>query len=187
MSQLQAPVVETRTEIHGVVAEFESPQELVAAIRAARERGYGRLEAYTPFPVHGVEEAIGLRRSKLGWIVLCAGLAGAAGALLLQWWTGAVAYPLRIGGKPLFAVEPSIPITFELTVLFAAFGAVLGMLALNGLPRFYHPVFQHPRFQRATDDRFLLAIEARGDAFAPGEALEFLRAVGGKHAEVVEA
>jgi Alternative complex III, ActD subunit len=174
-----------RLAVYGAVAEFDSPERLLAAIRGARERGYARLDAFTPFPVHGIDEALGAPRSPLGWIVLAAGLAGAAAALLLIWWTGAVNYPLVIAGKPLFAFEFSIPITFELAVLFAAFGAVIGMFLFNGLPRLYHPVFQHSRFERATDDRFLLAIEADSLDFDPARAAAALSALGGEHVEVV--
>src|SRR5271169_4714424 len=113
-----------KVAVYGAVAEFDSPKNLLAAIRALRERGYPRLDAFTPFPVHGIDEALGASRSPLGRIVLAAGLSGAAAALLLIWWTGAVSYPLVVAGKPLFAFESSIPITFEVAVLFAAFGAV---------------------------------------------------------------
>ncbi len=202
MSELNDPVIEQPEQpeapntvvaaaetaaLYGVVAEFETPDSLLDAIRAIRALGFEKMDAYTPFPVHGIDEALGARRSRLGWIVLSAGLCGAAAALLLQWWTGTVGYPLVIGGKPFFALEFSVPITFELAVLFAAFGAVFGMFALNGLPRFYHPVFQHPRFGRATDDAFLLAIEANGDAFDPDEALAVLRGTGARYAEVLPA
>lgn len=171
--------------VYGVVAEFPSPEALVRAARAAREAGYRKIDAYSPFPIHGIDEAMGASRSRLGYVVFGAGLAGLAAALLLQWWTGAVSYPLVIGGKPLFAVEFSIPITFELTVLLAAFGAVLGMFFLNGLPRFYHPIFQYSRFSGVTDDAFLLAIEADGRDFRPERAVDVLEALGGTNAEVI--
>jgi hypothetical protein len=171
--------------IYGAVAEFEGPQELLKAVRAVRHRGYEKLDAYTPFPVHGLDRALGLRASRLGWIVVGSGLMGTAAAVLLQWWTGAVDYPLVIGGKPFFALEFATPIMFELTVLFAAFGAVFGMLFLNGLPRFYHPVFRHAQAARMSDDRFLLAIEAEGDNFDAQDAVEALEAAGGNHVEVV--
>jgi hypothetical protein len=166
--------------VYGAVAEFDSPENLLAAIRGVRERGYSKLDAFTPFPVHGIDEALGAPRSPLGWIVLAA-----AAALLLIWWTGAVNYPLVVAGKPLFAFEFSIPITFELAVLFAAFGAVVGMFLFNGLPRLYHPVFQHSRFERATDDRFLLAVESDSVDFDAARAADVLRALGGKHVEVI--
>ena len=172
--------------IYGVAAEFEDAARLLDALHELRRRGYQRLDACTPFPVHGLQEALGLRRSPLGWAALAAGLAGASGALLLQWWTGSVAYPLVIGGKPFFALEASVPVAFELAVLLASFAAVGGMLALNGLPRLYHPSLRHSRFGRASDDRFLLIIESDGPQFQPERALEALRSLGGRQAEVLE-
>lgn len=174
-----------RAAIHGVIGEFASPEALLAGVRAARAEGFERLDALTPFPIHGIDEALGASRSKLGYIVTALGVVGCAAALLLQWWTGARAYPLVIGGKPLFAFEFSIPITFELTVLAAAFGAVFGMLALNGLPRFYHPVFHYRRIHAASDDRFLLVIENSGPAFAAEEARRCLESMGATNVEVV--
>jgi len=180
-----APQPAREGRVYGVVAEFQTPAQLLEAARAVRALGYTRLDAYTPFAVHGIDEALGIERSRLGWIALAAGIAGAAAALTLQWWTGAVASPLVVAGKPLFALPPSVPIIFELTVLLAAFGAVLGMLALNGLPRFHHPVFQHSSFERAMDDRFLLAIEADRPDFDCQAAVTALQAAGGRHTEVV--
>jgi hypothetical protein len=171
--------------VYGVVAEFGSPEALVRAARSVRRAGYAKLDAYSPFPIHGIDEAMGATRSRLGFVVFGMGLVGLSAALMLQWWTGAVAYPLVIGGKPLFALEFSIPITFELTVLLAAFGAVFGMLGFNGLPRFYHPIVQHSRFAAVTDDAFLLAIEADGKDFQPERALDVLEALGGRNAEVI--
>jgi len=181
----QTTAVEAQRQVYGVIAEFETPQQLLKAVWAVRHRGYEKLDTYTPFPIHGLDQALGLGASKLGWIVVGCGLMGAAAAILLQWWTGAVDYPLVIGGKPFFALEFATPITFELTVLLSAFGAVLGMLFLNGLPRYYHPVFQHARSKRATDDRFLLAIEADGEKFDAEGAVAALEAAGGQHTEVV--
>lgn len=183
-AQTAAPAA-AATKVYGAVAEFENPQKLLAAIRGAQKRGYRKLDAYTPFAAHGIDAALEPKRSKLGFIVFGMGALGAATALLLQWWTGAVDYPLVIAGKPLFALEFSIPITFELTVLFAAFGAVFGMFAINGLPRLYHPIVQHSRFGRVTDDVFLLAIEADSEKFDPEEAASVLRALGGTHVEVI--
>jgi Alternative complex III, ActD subunit len=171
---------------YAVVAEFADPERLLEAIRAARAAGFRRLDAFTPYPVHGIESAMGEPRSPLGYVVLVAGLCGTASAYLLQWWTGAVNYPLVIAGKPLFAFEPSIPIMFELTVLFAAFGAVIGMLVLNRLPQFYHPVFNYSRFGGATNDRFLLAVESDDPSFDEAKATELLNRLGSTHTEVVE-
>src|SRR5262249_31214294 len=138
------------------------------------------------FPVHGIDDAIGVPYSKLGWIVICIGLTGTATALLLIWWAGTYNYPLVIGGKPLFDFTFSIPITFELTVLFSAFASLLGMLALNGLPRLYHPSLNYSQSHRATDDRFLLVIEADDPKFDAQKTSEHLRSVGAGTVEVVE-
>jgi len=194
MSQLQNLILEQPGEdqaqkaaVYGAVAEFDSPESLLAAIRGARERGYSKLEAFTPFPVHGIDEALGARRSRLGIVVLVAGLFGTAAALLLIWYTGVIDYPLVIAGKPLFAFEFSIPITFELAVLLASFGAVIGMFVFNGLPRLYHPVFEHSRFERVTDDKFLLAIESDSADFDPARAVGVLEDLGGEHVEAIAA
>jgi hypothetical protein len=184
-SIVERPAAGAPAKVYGAVAEFENPQELLAAIRGAQALGYRKLDAYTPFAAHGIDTALDPKRSKLGFVVFAAGALGAAAALLLQWWTGAVDYPLVIAGKPLFAVEFSIPITFELTVLFAAFGAVIGMFAFNGLPRLYHPIFQYSRFPRVTNDAFLLAIEADSTAFDSAKAAEALNSLGGRHVEVI--
>ncbi|MCW5980355.1 MAG: DUF3341 domain-containing protein [Bryobacteraceae bacterium] len=176
----------SESRLYGAVAEFQTPEDLLEAARAMRQRGFTHMDACTPFPVHGINEALGIRRSPLGWLALVAGCAGCAGALLLQWWTGAVSYPLAIGGKPLFAFEPSIPITFEATVLLAAFATVAGMLALNGLPRLYHPLFQHQRFQRVTDDAFALVVEASDPKFHATETPALLRNLGAADAQLVE-
>jgi hypothetical protein len=170
----------------GVLAQFASPEELLHAVRLARDAGYRSLDAFTPLPVHGLDKALGLERSKLGFVVFAGGLLGAAAALLLQWWTAAVDYPLKIGGKPYFHLEFSIPVTFELTVLFAAFGAVLGMLAFNRLPQLYHPVFTAESFRRATDDGFLLLIESRDPQFEPEACRRLLESAGAARIEVVE-
>ncbi|HBY63812.1 MAG TPA: DUF3341 domain-containing protein [Solibacterales bacterium] len=174
-------------ELYGVIGNFDSPDDLLDAVRAARAEGYTRMDAFTPFPIHGIDEAMGERRSPLGYIVLCCGTAGLLAAGLLQWWTGTIAYPLVIGGKPLFSFEPSIPIMFELTVLLSAFGAVLGMFHLNRLPTFYHPAFNYSKFGGATDDRFLLVIERTDPLFHPEKTAALLTAAGSKHTELVEA
>src|SRR5579871_2153263 len=130
-------------KVYAVMGEFETPEELVEAGRKIREMGYSKLDAMTPFPVHGIDDALGIPYSKLGWIVICIGLCGTATALLLIWYCGAINDKFVIGGKPLFDFTFSIPITFELTVLFSSFASVIGMLALNGLPKLYHPSFNY--------------------------------------------
>ena len=151
--------------IYGAVAEFSTPEDLVAAARAMRRDGFTKMDACTPFPVHGIDEVLGIKHSPLGWIVMVAGFTGMVFALWLQWWTGAVDYPLTVGGKPFFSFEPSIPITFELTILLCGIAAVVGMFVLNGFPSLYHPLFNHDRFTKVTDDKFVLAVEAADPRF----------------------
>ncbi|GIW72440.1 MAG: hypothetical protein KatS3mg102_1982 [Planctomycetota bacterium] len=172
--------------IHGLAAEFDTPGAIYRAAQALRSEGYQRLDAHTPFPIHGMEKVLGLPPSRVPWICLAGGLFGCAGALLLQWWTSAVDYPWVISGKPLFSLPAFIPITFELTVLFAAFGAFFGMLALNRLPRPHHPVFGYSRWQRVTDDRFLLIVEASDPLFDLEETPRRLEQLGGRHIELLE-
>lgn len=174
-------------QMWGVVAEFEDEEQLLKAGRAMHhQHGYTKLDAMTPFPVHGIEAALGMPRSILGFIVICVGLTGTMTAILLQWWTGAVDYPLVIAGKPLFAFEFAMPIMFELSVLFSAFACVFGMFLLNGLPRFYHPTMNFSRVQRATDDGFLLVVEKSDPKFSAVETRNLLMSLGASSAEVVE-
>lgn len=170
----------------GVMAEFKSPSAIMHAARAVRDKGFTRVEAFTPFPVHGLDIVLGHPGSKVPWIVLVGAVTGASGGLLLQWWTAAVDYPIRIAGKPLFSIPAFVPVTFELAVLLSAFAAILGMLGLNRLPKPYDPVFKHSRFKRATDDRFFLSIEARDPLFDLEGAKKALADAGGNHVEVLD-
>ncbi len=173
-------------KIYAVMGEFSDPHDLVVAGRKIREMGYTKLDAMSPFPVHGIDEALGIPYSILGWIVVVIGLCGTATAIGLIWYVGAINYPFVVGGKPFFDVTFSIPITFELTVLCSAFAAFLGMWALNGLPRLYHPSSNYSMAHRATDDRFLLVVEATDPKFDPQRTSEHLRSVGAETVEVVE-
>ncbi|MEO8050809.1 MAG: DUF3341 domain-containing protein [Acidobacteriota bacterium] len=172
-------------KIYGAMGAFTAPDELVDAGRKIREMGYTKLDAMSPFPVHGIDEAIGVPPSKLGWLVVWFSALGAATAVTLIWWVGAVNYPLVIGGKPLFDFSYTIPIAFELTVLFSAFASFLGMWAINGLPRLYHPSFKYSQAHRASDDLFLLVIEANDPKFDAQQSVEHLRSVGAGDVEVV--
>ena len=172
---------------YGVVGDFDTPEELLRAIRTLRVAGFTKMEAYTPFPIHGIDEALGEPRSPLGRVVIIAALLGLASAVALQWWTGAVDYKLIIAGKPLFALEPSVPIMFELSVLFGAFGAVLGMLHLNRMPTYYHAFFNFSKAGGASNDRFLLAVEAVDPKFRGEELKTLLESLGSRHSELVEA
>jgi len=159
------------------MAEFKDGHSLTRAAVKTREAGYRRIDAFSPLPVHGLAEALDFNDPWVPWIIFISGLAGGAGGYLLQWWVNVVAYPLNVGGRPYHSWPNFIPPTFECTVLFAAFGAVIGMLALNGLPRPHHPVFNAPRFELASQDRFFLCIEAADKRFDRGATEEFLRSL----------
>ena len=169
--------MKTRAPIYGVMAEFDDPQSLVEAANAVREAGYTRIDAYTPFPVEGLSEAIGFHHSRLPMIVLTGGIIGAIAGFGMQYYASVIAYPLNIGGRPLNSWPAFIPITFEMTILFAALSAVLGMLALNGLPEPYHPVFNVPRFAFASRDQFFLCIESRDPKFDATRARDLLQSL----------
>jgi ActD protein len=163
-----------RPPVYGLLAEFSDPNELIAAARRAREAGYRDVDAYTPFPIEELGEALGFHYNRLPLVVLIGGIVGALAGLGLQYWTAVIDYPINVGGRPLFSLPSFIPITFETTVLVAALSAVLGMLALNGLPMPYHPVFNVPRFALATRDRFFLCIEATDPLFDREDTRRFL-------------
>lgn len=153
--------------LHGLLAEFDDPERLKAAARRVRAEGYVRIDAFSPCPVHGLDEAIGVERNAVAPIVLAGGLLGGLGGYLMQWYAAAVSYPLDVGGRPLHSWPAFIPVTFEMTVLAGAFSAVLGMLALNGLPRLHHPLFGSKRFALASRDRCFLLVEATDPKFDP--------------------
>lgn len=160
--------------IYGVMAEFDNPTALVNAAREAHARGYRKLDAYTPFPIEELSEALHLHKNKLPLIVLVCGILGGLTGYLLQWYVTVVYFPINVGGRPLHSWPAYIVITFEMTVLFAAFGAVLGLLALCGLPMPYHPTFNIPRFALASRNRFFLCIEATDPLFDRRATCEFL-------------
>jgi Alternative complex III, ActD subunit len=160
--------------VYGLIAEFEDPTSLVSAAHRAHGSGYRCMDAYSPFPIEELHEALGTHHTKLPLIVLIGGIVGGLGGYALQYWASAIAYPLNIGGKPLHSWPAFIPITFECTILVAALSAVLGMLALNGLPQPYHPVFNVARFALASRNRFFLCIEARDPKFDLEQTRRFL-------------
>jgi Protein of unknown function (DUF3341) len=160
--------------IYGLAAEFDNPVALLAAANSAREAGYQKMSAYSPYPVEGLDEALGPKREYLPLIVLLGGIIGGLTGYLLQYFTAVVTYPLNIGGRPLHSWPAFIPVTFECTILGAALSAVFGMLALNGLPQPYHPLFHLPRFARVSRDLFFLCIERRDPLFDAGKTREFL-------------
>ena len=176
----------TPSSLYGVLAEFDTPDELLAATRRAHEAGYRQMDAYTPFPIEGLAEALGFHRTRLPLIVLLGGIVGGVGGYLMQYWIAAIDYPLNIGGRPLHSWPAFIPVTFELTILGAALAAVLGMLVLNGLPMPYHPLFHVPRFALVTRNCFFLCIEARDPQFDRDETRRFLTSVKAREVSDVE-
>jgi hypothetical protein len=169
----------------GLLAEFNSLEVFLEAARQVRDAGFRRWDAHAPFPVHGLNDAMGIRQTRLPLVVLGGAITGGGLALLMQWWMNAVDYPYLISGKPIFSLPANIPVYFELTILFSALGAFVGMLAMNGLPRLHHPLFRNERFRRATQDRFFISIEAKDPKFDPRSVQDFLECLGSVHVETI--
>ncbi len=169
----------------GMIGMFTNPDSVIKAATEIRHAGYSKFDFHTPYPLHGLDDAMGIKRTVLPWISLGAGIVGLAVALHLQWWTGAVDYPLVIGGKPLFAFEPSIPIAFELTILLCAIATVVGMFALNGLPRWYSKWQNDPHFLRSMDDAFIVTIDADDSCYHPERTRELLNTLGAEQIRTV--
>jgi hypothetical protein len=172
------------SSLYGLMAEFTTPQEVLAAARRVRAEGYGKVEAYTPYPVEGLASALGMQRSRIPAVVFVGGLVGAGVGYLMQYWSMAVDYPFDVGGRPDHSWPVFIPIAFEVMVLVASFSAFFGLIFLNGLPRLYRPVFNVPGFALATQDRFFLCIEATDPHFDRERTRQFLASLNAS--EVVE-
>jgi hypothetical protein len=169
--------MQARPPVYGLMAEFDNPEDLLAAAQRAYDEGYRRMDAYSPFPVEGLADAIGFHRSGLPLVVLIGGVLGGLGGYLMQYYLSVIDYPLNVGGRPLHSAPAFIPVTFELTILVAALAAVLGLLALNGLPMPYHPVFNVPRFEMASRNLFFLCIEAADPRFDRQDTRRFLESL----------
>lgn len=161
--------------LFGIAAQYASGEAVLKAARAAREAGYTKMDAYTPYMIEGLAEEIGSSDDRVPKIVFVLGMLGAAAGFALQWWVTAVDYPLNVGGRPDLSWPSFIPITFECGVLVAAFAAVFGMLGLNGLPRPHHPIFEAEGFDRASNDKFFLCIEAEDEKFEKDAAIALLK------------
>lgn len=168
------------------LAEFDTPDAIIAAARKVRDAGYTKWDVHTPYPVHGMDDAMGLRDSPLGWICFFLGLTGCLSGFALMFYCNGFDYPLVIGGKPPDAIPSMIPICFELTILLTAFGAVLGMFGLNQLPRHHHPVFESERFGKFSDDKFFVSIEADDPKFDLKKTKALLESTHADHVELVE-
>lgn len=170
----------------GISGIFHDPDRVLEAAAEIRRAGYQRFDFHTPYPLHGLDKAMGIKRTVLPWIALAGGVAGLAVALHLQWWTGAVDYPLVVGGKPLFAFEPSIPIAFELTVLLTAIATVVGMFALNGLPQWFSKWQNDPHFLRTMDDAFVVTVDAEDPHYHAEQTRALLESLGASQVRIVD-
>lgn len=171
---------------YGALAEFKSAAEIFHACEKVRDAQYRRWDAHTPFPVHGLDRAMGLPRSKLPILVCMAGLTGVTAGMTMQWWMSAVDYKVLIAAKPYFSWQAFIPVTFEVMILFSAVCAVFGMLFINRLPQWHHSLLKSERFRRASDDRFFICIEAQDAKFDPEGTVQFLKGLGATSVELVE-
>jgi hypothetical protein len=178
-------VIEQRSHIYGVIGEFEKPEQLVHAAAKIREAGYRYYESYSPFPVEGLPEAMGMKRNLVPLITLIGGLCGGLGGFGFQYWVNVYSYPLNIAGRPLNSWPAFIPVTFELTILCASLSAVFGMLALNKLPQPHHPIFNANRFSHASQDRFFVCIQARDKKFDLADTARFLQGLAAQHVSEV--
>lgn len=170
----------------GLLAEFDTAYGVYHAAEKVRDAGFQQWDAHTPFAVHGLDDAMGLKPSKLPWITLVMGLTGLAFAVWLQTWVSTTEYPMVISGKPLNSLPAFVPLMFEFTILFAGLGTVFGMLFINRLPMYHHPLFSSERFDRVTDDKFFISIESTDSKFDAAQTADFLREIGAKHVEVIE-
>ena len=171
--------------IYGLMAEFDTPDEIVAAAKRTHAAGYREIDAYSPYPVEELWEAIGFHHNRVALVVLIGGLIGCMTGYGLQYWVANIAYPTNIGGRPFHSWPSFMVVTFELTILFSVLSAVVGMLALNGLPLPYHPVFNVERFSRVTEDKFFLVFFSSDAKFSVAETRTFLRSLGAKSVEEV--
>lgn len=175
----------TTKKLHGILAEFKNPKALVDVSKKVVEAGYDKFDTYSPFPIHGIDKAMSLPKSKLGYIVIGHSILGFTGAIAMMYFMSVIDYPINISGKPFFNAPAWVPITFELTVLLSAFGAVFGMFFLNGLPRLNNPLFEVERFKKATDDGFFLCIEANDSKFQEDLVRQLLHDAGATYIEEV--
>jgi hypothetical protein len=169
-----------------LLAEYDSPSALLKAAEKLRDAGYKHFDCHSPFPIHGLNQAMGLKRSSLGYIVGIAAIVGFTAAITLQWWTSAIDYPIVISGKPLFSYQAFVPVTFALAVLFSAIAATFGMLIINRLPQFFHPIFSSERFKKVTDDGFFISVESRDSLFDQAKTRSLLESSGGRNIEFIE-
>ncbi len=173
-------------QIYGIIAEFETPAAIMHAAEKVRDSGFRKWDVFMPYPVHGMDKAMGLKNSRVGWFSFIGGCTGYTCGMLMIWWMNAVDYPIVIGGKPMFSPFSAFPPSYELTILLGSFGSLLGMLFLNRLPRLHHPLLKHRRFALASHDRFFLVIETGDPKYSESETRKLLEAAGSARIELVE-
>ena len=175
------------TQSYGLIAQFDNPAAALHAAEKVRDAGFRNWDVFTPFPIHGMDKAMGLKNSKVGWFSFCGGVTGYTTGMVMIWWMNAIDYAIPVGGKPMFSPMAAFPPSYELTILFGSFGALLGMLFLNRLPRLHHPLLKNRCFTAgASHDKFLLVIECSDPKYSETETRKLLEAIGSKHIEVVE-
>ena len=174
------------SNIYGILARFDNPKALMLAAKKVKDNGFSKFDCHTPYPMHGLDDAMGMKRSILGYIVGVGALGGAALGLLLQWFASAYAYPIVISGKPYFSWQAYMIITFVTMVLGGALSSLLGMFHLNRMPAYYHPLFNSDQFKRATDDGFFISIESEDKLYDQDNTIEFLKSIGGEDIEVIK-
>jgi len=174
------------TTQYGMIAEFATPADLMHAAEKVRDAGYRTWDVFTPYPVHGMDKAMGIKNSKVGWFSFLGGVTGYTGGMLMIWWMNAVDYPILIGGKPMFSPFGAFPPCYELTILLGSFGSLFGMLFLNRLPRLHHPLLKHRKFAGASHDKLFLVIETADPKFSDTETRRLLESLGSRQIEMVE-
>jgi hypothetical protein len=174
------------SQAYGILAEYDTPADIMHAAEKVRDAGFRRWDVFTPFPIHGMDHAMGLKNSKVGWFGFCGGVTGYTTGMLLIWFCNALDYPIMIGGKPMFSPWAAFPPSYELTILFTAFGSIGGMMFLNKLPRLHNPLLKHGRFAKATHDKYFLVIETTDPKYSDAETRALLESTGSKHIEMVE-
>ena len=174
------------TKPYGLIAEFTTPAAIMHAAEKVRDVGFRRWDVFTPFPVHGMDKAMGLKNSKVGWFAFIGGVTGYTCGMLMIWYMNDYNYAIVVGGKPMFSPFSAFPPSYELTILFGSFGALLGMLFLNRLPRLHHPLLKNRRFAKVTHDRFFIVIECDDPKYSEAETVKLLEDLGSNHIEVAE-
>jgi len=171
---------------YGIIAEFDTTADVLHAAEKVRQAGFRRWDVFTPFPIHGMDRAMGMKNSPVGWFSFLGGVTGYTTGMVMIWWMNAYDYRIVVGGKPMFSPYGAFPPSYELTILFGAFGALFGMLFLNRLPRLHHPLLKHKRFEQVTHDKFFIVIETDDPKYSETETRKLLEATGSKHIEMVE-